>query len=91
MTCDLWDFAFDSRRSGEVAGGSGFAAGVLGLAFLFAALVLLFTEVAADVHGDEEGDDAEAGDEDGGGDVHVRSAGGAEVVAAELEVETAAR
>ena len=75
----------------HIPGGSGFAAGVSGLEFLLAALALLREEVAADAHGEEEGDDAEGGDEEGGGDIHVRSTGGAEVVTAELKVEAAAR
>jgi hypothetical protein len=79
------------RRIRFCARGSVSAAVVLGLALLFAALALFGEEVAADVQGQEEGDEAEEADEDDGGDVHTGSAGGAQVVAAELEVEAAAR
>jgi hypothetical protein len=53
------------------AGGSGFAAGVLGLALAFALSAFFGDEFAADGDGEEEGGEAERADEDEGGDVHV--------------------
>lgn len=45
--------------------------GGTGLQFLLTAVTFLCAELTADGHGEEEGDGAEAGDEDGGEDVHV--------------------
>jgi hypothetical protein len=71
--------------------GSGLAAYVLMLTLAFEALAFSCEELAADGDGEQESGEAEEGDEDEGGDVHARSAGGAEVVAAEFEVEAAPR
>lgn len=50
--------------------GSALAARVVGRALFFAALAFFGEKFATDVDGDDEGDDAEAADEDDGEGVH---------------------